>query len=285
MGDNSIMDDLLAALPLLPEQHIPGAPVYNLLKKVARREIEARFSGVEPQAFPFGPFGNITLPYFKMGAVDSLNLFDIDELIIFAFYMKHRARYHRALDIGANIGLHSIMMSRCGFEVRAFEPDPVHFGVLQNNLGLNECSAVTPINAAVSDRSGSMEFVRLKGNTTGSHLAGSKANPYGDLDRFPVAVEAIQAHLEWADLAKIDAEGHEKQIILSTRPEQWRKVDALVEISSPTNAAAIFDHFKGSGVSLFSQKTGWKRVAAVADVPVSHHEGTLLMTSADDVWS
>jgi FkbM family methyltransferase len=132
-----------------------------------------------------------------MGAVDSLNLFDLDELIIFSFYHANRNRYKKAVDIGANIGLHSILMCKCGFDVRSYEPDPQHFSQVQKNLELNHCGNVDAHNAAVSGTVGEMGFVRVEGNTTGSHLAGSKPNPYGELKRFPVRVESIGSITSW----------------------------------------------------------------------------------------
>lgn len=175
---SSIFESLLLALPLLRDHHAPGSSVYVLLKQVARREVEGLFSDQDTQAKEFKPFGNLAFPYHKMGAVDSLNLFDLDELIIFSFYWVNRSRYKRVVDIGANIGLHSIILSQCGFEVRAYEPDPQHFEILQRNLTLNGCFTTQAFNVAVSSKAGVMEFVRVLGNTTGSHLAGSKANPY-----------------------------------------------------------------------------------------------------------
>lgn len=276
MQRSPILDGLLAALPTICQEHAPSSQVYALLKQVARREIEGLFQS--DAAGPFGPFGELNFPYVSMGAVDSLSLFDLDELILFSFYWRNRRRYRRVLDIGANIGLHSIVLSRCGFAVRAFEPDPTHFALLERNLALNECSHVTPLNAAVSRRSGTLEFVRVLGNTTGSHLAGSKASPYGELERFPVRVEAIGPLLAWADLVKMDVEGHEAEILLATEPDDWLEVDGVVEIGSPANARAVFDHFRACGVRMFAQKQGWALVEHLSDMPTSYRDGSLFVT-------
>jgi len=279
-----MLEDLLLSLPSIREHHAPDTRLYGLLKQVARREIEDLFTG-DAAEVEFAPFGLLAFPYHKMGAVDSLNLFDIDELIIFSFYWSNRNHYKRVLDIGANIGLHSILLGKCGYEVRSFEPDPEHFKVLQRNLELNGCSNVTPNNAAVSSEAGSMEFVRVLGNTTGSHLAGSKANPYGDLDRFPVQVEAIDQLLRWADLMKLDAEGHEKEILLATNGEHWSNTDALVEIGDQ-NAGPVYEHFKAINVPLYAQKKNWQLVKSVEDIPTSYKEGTLFICGSHQTpWS
>lgn len=274
----SILESLFLALPSLSSLHAPGSEVYTLLKQVARREVENLFYEHDPMVREFKPFGELVFPYHKMGAVDSLNLFDIDELIIFIFYWVNRKRYKRVLDAGANIGLHSIIMSKCGFEVCTYEPDPQHFEILKRNLALNDCPNVQAFNAAISSKTGEMEFVRVLGNTTGSHLAGSKANPYGDLERFPVRVDAFEPLIAWADLIKLDVEGHEKEVILATSRDHWLSTDALVEVENANNAASIYEHFTALGVRLFSQKTNWQLVRDVDGMPTSYREGTLFVT-------
>lgn len=285
MLHSPILDSLISVLPSIRDRHAPSGRLYALLKQVARREIEGLFQAEMPDA-RFGPFGELTFPYVTMGAVDSLSLFDLDELVIFAFYWCNRRRYRRVADIGANIGLHSIVLNRCGFEVRSYEPDPTHFRLLKRNLALNGCLRVTAVNAAVSREVGSMEFIRVLGNTTGSHLAGAKPSPYGELERFPVDVEAIEPLLGWADLVKLDVEGHEAEILLATNESHWRKTDAVVEIGTQANARAVFEHFRSSGVRLFAQKHGWRLVEELAMMPASYRDGSLFITcKAEMPWS
>ena len=286
MSSASILESLFLALPTMREHHSPNSKAYALLKQVAHREVERLFYNVEPSFREFRPFGELALPYHKMGAIDSLNLFDLDEFIIFSFYWANRQRYRRVLDIGANIGLHSIILSKCGFEVRAYEPDPQHFEAIERNLALNNCSNVQTVNAAVSSQAGTMEFVRVLGNTTASHLTGSKPNPYGELERFPVRVEAIEPLITWADLIKLDVEGHEKEVILATKRDHWSSTDALVEVESESNAASIYEHFTNLGVHLFAQKINWQPVHDINDMPTSYREGTLFVTSKSEMpWS
>jgi FkbM family methyltransferase len=267
---------LIEALPALNGSHAPGTPLYSYLGRSARDYVNQLFAGEDAVA-ELPPFGELDFPYFSMGAVDSLNLFDLDELIIFSFYHARRGQYRRALDIGANIGLHSIMLGRCGLEVRSFEPDPVHFAQLSRNCRANGIESGELVNAAVSAKEGSAEFIRVKGNTTGSHIAGSKSDPYGELDRFPVRIVPIAEHLAWADFVKLDAEGHEKEIILATSPSDWFGKDAMVELSSAENASAILEFFQASPVRLFSQKTNWGEVSTLEQMPFTHHDGSLFI--------
>lgn len=283
MKTSQILDSLFAALPELHALHAPTSSVYTLMKQVARQTMVALFSESGSAEGDFGPFGKLIFPYHQMGAIDSVNLFDLDELIMFSFYWLNRNRYKRVLDIGANLGLHSIIMSKCGFEVRAYEPDPHHYDVLLMNLELNQADSVTPNNMAVSSQPGELEFVRVLGNTTSSHLAGSKANPYGDLERIPVKVEAIGELLNWADLVKMDAEGHEKEILLATARDHWMSTDALVEIENENNAEAVFDHMTQLDMNLFSQKQNWQRVSGLDDMPTSYRDGTLFISTKSEM--
>jgi FkbM family methyltransferase len=274
------LGEIISALADVPAQHARNSRIYSLLEKVARQALsESRLAFTEGARERLGGFGEIELPYHKMGAVDSLDLFGLDELIIFAFYWANRNRYRRAADIGANLGLHSILMSRCGWSVTAYEPDPRHAALLRRNLDVNCCSAVSLVEAAVSVNSGAMEFIRVIGNTTSSHLAGAKPNPYGELERFPVCVESIETIMPSVDFIKMDAEGQEKLIILGTQAAHWQNTDMIVEIGSPENAAAIYEHLDRFRINAFAQKLGWAMVNRVEDMPVSYKEGSLFITS------
>ena len=271
-------DLLFSALTENHALHPVGGSTYQIMQAAAADLLEhCHLRETTPQPFAFGPFGKLALPYHAMGARDTLDLFGLDELIIFAFYWANRSRYRRALDIGANVGLHSMILSRCGLAVTAFEPDPRHFAWLSENLQLNHCASVQPVQAAVSDRAGQMDFVRVLGNTTGSHLAGAK-DSYGELERFPVRVESFADHVATADLVKIDAEGHEPEILFAAPAGTWDRCDVMLEVGSVKNAERIFEHFQNSGVNLFAQKLGWGRVQQLSDVPTSHREGSLFIS-------
>jgi FkbM family methyltransferase len=272
------LDLIFEALAERPELHVHSSALYRLCKATARAAVEQLFSATERVAQPFGPFGSLSMPYTKMGAIDSLDLFGVDELIIFAFYNANRGRYRHVLDIGANLGLHSTVMARCGYLVKAFEPDPWHYGLLVDNLTANGVTAVEPLKAAVSISDGEAQFVRVLGNTTGSHLAGSK-DSYGEKEFFMVPTRAVQPLFEWADLAKIDAEGHEKELLLTATGAIMQKLDIMVEIGNTENAQAVFGHFQSIGIGMYAQKIGWGRVRRVNDIPTSHREGSLFISA------
>ncbi len=249
-----------------------------LTKKVKLLVEQSHFSSSEKIPVDFHPFGKVILPFHKMGAITTLDLFGIDELIIFAFYWQNRHHYHRAADIGANMGIHSILMDKCGWQVTAFEPDPNHAQRLQAHLEWNKSSKVTFIEAAVSKESGTMNFVRVLGNTTSNHLVGAKDNAYGKLEVFPVKVVSIKEIMNNVDFIKMDAEGQEKAIILATTQDDWRSTDMILEIGSSENALAIFNHLQQLKLHAFAQKIGWQEVKNLKDLPKHYKEGSIFIT-------
>jgi FkbM family methyltransferase len=198
---------------------------------------------------------------------------------MFAFYRRNRERYRTAADIGANLGLHSIVMSKCGYKVEAYEPDPAHHASLMRNLDLNDVRSCQVFESAVSDRKGSTEFVRVLGNTTSSHLAGAKPNPYGELERFTVSLCDVREIADRVDLMKIDAEGHEAVLLNAIADDQWQRVDAFVEVGSAQNAEAVFNRFRGTPINVFAQSGGWSRVNTLDDMPTSYKQGGIFVTA------
>ena len=227
-------------------------------------------------------YRGLNIPFVTFGAVTSDDLFCAKEQAIFDFYEAagKAKRYRRALDIGANIGVHSILMSRQGWEVKAFEPDSQHGYAflwqhrLRNDIALGYFPRLEI--AAVSDHDGKETFVRVKGNTTGSHLKGDK-EPYGELEEFEVNVVDCRPLFDWANFAKIDCEGHEARLLLTVTPEQAAKTDFMVEVGNRKNAELIYLHFAKLPTRLWAQKADWKPVKGFQDMPVHHSEGALFI--------
>lgn len=282
---NASIGSIIESLPELVAHHARTSETYKTLDQNALSLVaDSDFIHESGEAVELGSFGRIVFPFTQMGAVSTLDLFGLDELIIFAFYWANRDLYRKSADIGANLGLHSILMGKCGWKVTAYEPDPDHATRLLHNLKLNNSATVTLAQAAVSDKSGTLEFVRVLGNTTSSHLAGAKDNAYGELKKFPVTVEAIAEIMEVVDFVKMDAEGQEKIIILGTETKHWQNTDMIVEVGTEENAAAIYDHLKKIGVRAFAQKLGWAEVMSLDDMPNHYTQGSLFITQKSKMF-
>lgn len=271
---------LLEGLSHWRRSHPPRSSGYQRLTRQARTAVLASALARKGcGATDLGKLGPLRFPYTKMGKIDSLDLFGLDELILFCFYWKNRHRFRRAVDIGANLGLHTLVMARCGWRVTAYEPDPRHCRLFRRNLKLNGVRSVRVREAAVSNRGGRAKFVRVVGNTTSSHLAGAKAGAYGKLQTFPVRLVAARQALASADLVKIDAEGHECEILEAIPHSAWRKLCCVLEIGTPENARRIRRWAAQNHLQVRAQKIGWGVCRRPVDFPTSYREGSVLLAS------
>jgi FkbM family methyltransferase len=244
-----------------------------------RLELE---SALRSGSLTLGSLGRVPMTYVEMGAITSVDLFGLDELILFSFYWVNRHQYRRVIDMGANVGLHSMILGILGAQVTAYEPDPVHTATLRRHLesaGIE--SKVQVHEAAVTPRGGATRFVRVVGNTTGSHVAGAKENPYGDLEYLEVQSVPVSNAITDADLIKMDVEGLEADLIAALNERDLRDVDVICEVGSRSNAEAIWRHFAGTSIRMYPQNLGWRRATSVADLPVSYHEGSLFLSARD----
>lgn len=127
-----------------------------------------------------------------------------------------------ALDVGANIGVHTLAMARIvgptGF-VLAFEPQRLVFQTLCANMALNSLDNVHCVNAGVSDRPGRLS-VSDPDPTSPNNFGGVEVSM---LDVAPRAAPVPQVTLDdFLDVAslkfvKIDVEGMEAQVLRGAR--------------------------------------------------------------------
>ena len=110
------------------------------------------------------------------------------------------------LDIGANIGVYSVLASTCvmpGGRIEAFEPDPTLFARLLENFGLNGIPPSGAHNVAIGETSGVIGFCGGKdavGAVESAHAPGNIRVPMRRLDEVASGAFVI---------AKVDIEGYE----------------------------------------------------------------------------
>jgi FkbM family methyltransferase len=247
---------------------------YKLIKKNILKILSKKNSHIK-----LGKICELNIPFFSMGNINSTHLFDLDEIIIFCFYFINKNKYKIVYDLGANIGVHSIILNKLGYIVKSYEPDPIHFNQLKYNLKENKISKnIDLFRSAISIKRGKIKFIKILNNTTGSHIQGSKELYYGKIKKINVKTEDFRKILHKADLIKIDIEGHEKEVILKTTKKDWKNVDAIIEIESMKNAIAIFKHLKSNGINIFSQMKSWQLAKNINDIPKSYLEGSIFVT-------
>jgi len=116
----------------------------------------------------------------------------------------------RVLDLGANIGYYTLLISRAVGEkghIWAFEPDPDNFAILQRNLALNECPNVTPHQMAAGEAPGKATLYRSLLNRGDNRLSA------GDQHRNTCEIDIVRIDdvlpSDPIDFVKMDIQGAE----------------------------------------------------------------------------
>ena len=134
-----------------------------------------------------------------------------------AFLVRQVPLDATALDVGANIGLSTILLARVAKRVIAYEPSPPNVQFLRRNLELNGISNVEVRAAAVSSAGGTVRF-HVMAFGAGSHVvaAGHVAGDSMTAAEAP-AVALDDEALPPVGFIKIDAEGHEPDALAGAR--------------------------------------------------------------------
>lgn len=127
-----------------------------------------------------------------------------------------RMQARTILDVGANIGNHTLAYASLGCRVVAFEPGGAAFSLLQRNISLNNLPNVTALNIGLSRSDGrDILYVDGAGNLGASSLVAGNA-----ADARPEEIElrlgdAVMTELgiEDVDFIKVDVEGHEHPVL------------------------------------------------------------------------
>jgi FkbM family methyltransferase len=119
-----------------------------------------------------------------------------------------------SFDIGANIGIYSLVMSECpDVTVHAFEPHPATFATLRRTITQNGRANVHAWQTALSDATGTIDFTNDDFSTVNQALApGEQAE-----NTIQVPCETASSFCQrlqlTPDLLKIDTEGHEPAVL------------------------------------------------------------------------
>lgn len=142
------------------------------------------------------------------------------------------------IDIGANIGWYSLLLSRLipdEADIFAFEPDPLNFELLEHNIGINRESRITAVRKALATEDGIQRLYQHDSNNLGRH----SLLPLQD-EKY-VEVHTTSLDRFWAEqnlgtrvprFIKIDIEGYES-VALSGAARTLARCPALLCEYSP----------------------------------------------------
>jgi FkbM family methyltransferase len=121
-------------------------------------------------------------------------------------------------DVGANQGLYTLWLARVatGGHVYAFEPDPDLFQCLENNVRTNQLQNVSTIQAAASNRSGTLAFT-VNGLNRGDNRIDAKALPDKSAQQVQAVILDEIVSDRCLDLLKVDVQGFEIEVLLGAQ--------------------------------------------------------------------
>ena len=134
-----------------------------------------------------------------------------------------------ALEIGGNIGIVSLYLSKYFEKVIVLEPSSEHFETLTHMIKFNNLTNVFPINKALFTENGKFPFGGPDVNRTmrSLHMAvWQDGQPIEEVETITLDKLFEDEKIDHVDLAKIDIEGTETEVISS---ESFRKVASKID--------------------------------------------------------
>lgn len=179
------------------------------------------------------------------------------------------------LDVGANIGHHTVALSRLvGTQGRvlAFEPQPYVYRVLQANLALNGCSNTDAFRLALGDSEGTafmapLDYAQGAWNVGGLGLSDTGRDPPGGT-RTAVQVRRLDDLLGDAPVhfIKCDAEGFDLEVLKGAqrmlarcKPIILVEVAPLFMLGGPQNWLVLYDLLRQAGYVLIDPERPARR--------------------------
>jgi FkbM family methyltransferase len=133
------------------------------------------------------------------------------------------------VDIGANVGLFTMLAASYGSKVISIEPNPINYFFLLINLKKNKFANTIPLNLAVGQQAG-LRSLFVAEQPSGSSFYSNQAIG----NEFAVSINSItinqmfgELNLDHIDFLKVDCEGSEYEILLKQDNKFFDAVDRI----------------------------------------------------------
>lgn len=134
------------------------------------------------------------------------------------------------VDLGANVGFHTLMLAKQGARVVAFEPNPLAYSRLRYHVHLNklgETVEVSPLGVGDEGRC----TLHFNGLETGSTVIQRESWKQVDVDLIPLPKALLSLNVSTVDAIKVDVEGTEDRALIpffdEWPPRGWPKCIVL----------------------------------------------------------
>ena len=168
-----------------------------------------------------------------------------------------------AIDVGANIGNHTLFLSDLFAKVIAFEPNELARSLLRINLDMNGVTNVDLRPVGLSDRPGRLTLTFEKANLGAARLRGVGANASSETVEVELTVGDDEIDpSESVGFIKIDVEGAEEAVLRGLEQTIRKHMPILMieqledGIDPVTGASAPFVFLRNLGYSAYCLRTG-----------------------------
>jgi FkbM family methyltransferase len=212
------------------------------------------------------PDGVVLQPFDNMPFINK-------EIYLTAVYTKFRKLTGDdvVLDVGAHVGVFTLMASRRVRRVVAIEPHPFNYKLLLRNITFNKLTNVTPVNVALSNYCGSAKLYIAE--QSGSHTIEErvvdryKVKHGFNVDRYvEVRVKTLdnlvdELGLDEVTFIKVDAEGSELNVLKGAE-RTLKENEAFLSIAAyhvPNELREISNFLRDIGYEVFIRRLGESR--------------------------
>ncbi len=211
---------------------------------------------------------------------------DFYERHIVAEFIANIKKGDTCIDVGANIGHHTIIMSQLTGNtgaVIAFEPIPYIREQMNESLTLNAISNVKVLPYALSDSEGPMVLHINRGNVAGSSLVNAKGS-----EEIAVELRTLDAlNFPKVDFMKIDVEGFEYHVLKGgVQTIEKCRPTILLEFSpeyyqryAPEHSAMIIDFLRERNYKILDLEDNRKEVNDTASFVSEFNKGLRSQTN------
>lgn len=219
-----------------------------LLKKLLLTLVlkQTRKNRALPQSFAGFVFDYISIKSVIYGRFENAELDYLEQHVF-----PHLPARRNVLDIGANIGVHTLSFSGHFERVHAFEPHPLTFDILAFNSRLTR--NVIVYRQGASSEAFVAKAISVPGNIGAAHIV---AESEAGADSFDFACDRLDAMLpedvkSSVDFMKADVEGHELAALKGAEDILARSSPLiafeLLRSEDPSQAAALVGFLKERG--------------------------------------
>lgn len=282
---------------LILKRYLP-APIFSLVRQIADKtllKVIPLFFHLKISDFKKSYFKEVLLDDYSFqieinpanGYLDAqIHARGLYEPHIVAMMKEHIKEGATCVDVGANIGHHTILMSHfTGNEGQVFSYEPIPYlrDQMSRSLAANSIHNVTIHDVALSDKEGEMTLYLRRGNIGGSSFVAGI-----DTDELPVRVTTLdKEHTGKVDFMKIDVEGYEYHVLLGGqeliekyRPTiifEWSPV--YYRIHNESHAKLILQFFKDREYRLIDIENNNKLITHLDDFIGEFNDGLRSQTN------